>query len=345
MSVLVTVVGARGAADLELDDTRPIGGLLEGIAAALCEPSPVADLRTSGGGPLAASATLAEAGVLDGHRLILVPRADGRTDTSPQPPETKRAARAPDGGDTPDRDDGPGPAVLACYLALDTSDSMVGPALEALNVELARLIDAVRADARLADVCRLAVVTFDEEARVHLQLTPVAELGRPPRFAATRPSTNYEAAFRLLRRLITEDLAGLRASGRRPLRPLVWLLTDGRPTRGYWPSAHTELTESSWPDAPDVVAFGFGDVAPLALRRIGTAGAYLPASAPGLPLGGPAGMLSTLMEFLQQALRRSSSAAAASAPGRQDDRPPVTASRPASDRAQTGWRSLDEVLR
>ena len=279
MSVLVTVAGPAGAADLELDDARPVGQLLAELGGALGMPAPAA-LRTAAGALLDLGDTLAAGGVLDGHRLTLVP-----------------ASTAAD----PTADVGT-PPVLACYVALDTSDSMAGPALDAAGAELARLWDAVAADPRLAAGCRLAVVTFDGEARVHVPLTAVDGRHRPPRLAATRPATNYEAAFTLLRRLVDDDLAALRAAGLRPVRPAVFLLTDGRPTRGAWPPAHAALTDPAWPDAPDVVAFGFGDAAEAAVRRIGTAGAYLPSAAPGTRAPAPAGMLATFMSFLLAAL-------------------------------------------
>jgi uncharacterized protein YegL len=282
VSVLVTVAGPVGAADLELDNTCPVGHLLPELCAALGVPA--AALHTAAGAPLDAARTLAAGGVLDGDRLTLVPEA--------------AAAAVPAGA----YGGSPAPPVLACYLALDTSDSMAGPALDAAGAELARLWDAVGADARLAAACRLAVVTFDAEARIHVPLTPVTGWERPPRLAATRPATNYEAAFRLLRRVVGDDLAALRADGLRPVRPAVFLLTDGRPTRGAWPPAHAALTDPAWRDAPDVVAFGFGDAAGAAVRRIGTAGAYLPSAAPGGRVAAPAGMLATFMSFLLAAL-------------------------------------------
>ncbi|MGZ4602081.1 MAG: vWA domain-containing protein [Kineosporiaceae bacterium] len=216
--------------------------------------------------------------------------------------------------------------MLAAYLVLDTSDSMAGPALAALNTELGRLFDALRDDSRLADACRLSVLTFDADARVHIALTPVVDLGRSPLLTATRPATNYEAAFLLVRRQIERDLDGLRVAGHDPMRPLVFFLTDGRPTRGFWPPAHLALADPSWRDAPDVVALGFGNAVAHVVRSIGTAGAYLPASAPGVPSAAPAGMLAAVMSFILGAVE-----------GGQVE----TVVAPAA----TGWRSLDEVER
>ena len=220
----------------------------------------------------------------------------------------------------------PEPRGLPCYLALDTSDSMAGEPLDAAGAHLARLWEAVADDPRLAAACRLAVVAFDAEARVHVPLTAVGR-ARPPRLAATRPATNYAAAFTLLRTVVVDDLAQLRAAGLRPLRPAVVLLTDGRPTRGAWPPAHAALTDPSWPDAPDVVAFGFGDAAAAAVRRIGTAGAYLPSAAPGGLAPAPAGMLATFMSFLLASL---DARVAGLRPG-----PALPAQAPA------GWRQID----
>lgn len=290
MSVLVTVVGPCGAADLELDDTRPVAEIIGQVAGVLGVSAPVT-LRAETGTELPPAQTLAACGVLDGHRLTLLPLAD---------PAPSSPAEDP---------------VLVCYLALDTSDSMAGPALDAVNAELARLWSAARADARLATACRLAVVSFDADARVEVPLTPAAELTRVPRLAATRPATNYEALFRLLHRQVARDLAALRAGGHRPLRPLVVLLTDGRPTRGYWPPAHAALVDVASGNPADIVAFGFGDASEAAVRRVGTAGAYLPERVPvaaewaaaedalgaARPVA-PAGLVASVLRYVLRAL-------------------------------------------
>src|SRR4051794_23742701 len=157
MSVLVTVETSRTALDVELDDTLPVAELLPEIAAAL-RAAPDAVLALADGAPLDPRTSLAAAGVLDGHRLTLLDAA--------------RAAAAD---------------VLPVYVAVDTSDSVTGPALDVVNVELGRLADAFHDDSRASGTCRLAVLTFDVEARVVLPLTPAAGLAAVPALAATRP--------------------------------------------------------------------------------------------------------------------------------------------------------------
>src|SRR3954452_795127 len=313
MSVLVTVTAGSAALDLDLDDHVPIRDLLPEIAAAFGHRTGIG-LAHADGRPLDAGSTLAAAGILDGHRLTMSP-----------------------GSVAPNAEGGP--PVLPCYLAVDTSDSMAGPALDAVNVELGRLVDALHDDPRVSDGCRLAVVRFDADAHIVLPLSPVSGLDQAPRLSATRPATNYECVFRLLRRQIGRDLDGLRMAGLRPLRPTVVVVTDGRPTRGYWPPAHAALTDPGWDGAPEVLAFGFGDAAELTIRRVGTAGAYLAA-----PLVGPSGparrgaaeapspavtarLVASVMTFVLDALGHPS--AGLQIPAEPPD----------------GWRSLDGVVR
>ncbi len=161
------------------------------------------------------------------------------------------------------------PPVLACYLAVDTSDSMSGPALQAAGIELARIWDAVRAHPGLAAGCRLAVVTFDGQARVQVPLGRPADLGRAPRLAVTRPGTDYQGLFRLLAATIAADAASLRARGLRPLRPAVVVLTDGRPGRDAAPPAPTDAAPI---EGSDLVAFGFGSADS---RPVGTVAAVV----------------------------------------------------------------------
>jgi uncharacterized protein YegL len=313
VTVLVTIETSRTALDVELDDEITVAELLPALAATM-RAAPDVVLAFADGTPLDPRTSLADAGVLDGHRLMLrdVPRA-AETD------------------------------VLPCYVAVDTSDSVTGPVLDSLNVELGRLADAFHDDSRVSGTCRLALLTFDAEARVILPLTAAADLATGPALAATRPATNYEAVFRLLRRQIGRDLAGLRMAGLRPLRPLVVFVSDGRPTRGYWPPAHAALTDPGWEGAADILAFGFGEASDLTIRRIGTAGAYLPpacSTAPDLdPVlrlrsrPGPACLVAPVMSFVLDVLGHPSTAV----------RSPSAS--PFPEPGADGWRSLDELVR
>jgi uncharacterized protein YegL len=302
MTVLVTVETSRTALDVELDDALPVAELLPELAAAM-RTAPDAVLAIADGTPLDPGSSLADAGVVDGQRLTLR--------------EAPRAAEAD---------------VLPCYVAVDTSDSVTGPALDSLNVELGRLADAFHDDSRVSGRCRLAVLTFDAEARVVLPLTPATDLPAAPALAATRPATDYEAVFRLLRRQIGRDLVGLRMAGLRPLRPLVVFVTDGRPTRGYWPPAHAALADPAWEGASDILAFGFGEASDLTVRRIGTPGAFSP-SRPVSGRPGPPALVAPVMSFVLDVLGHPSTAVKSSSTS------------PISETAGDGWRSLDELVR
>jgi len=315
MTVLVTVVGRIGRADLELADDRPVRELVAALAAAVGEHL-ATGLRDADGRPLDPEASLADAGVLDGHRLTLT---SSPTELPSSPLTEPPLASTPPGFSASVRD-------LALYLLIDTSDSMAGPPLAAVTTELGRLFDAVRNHPRLTALCRLSVVGFDDEARLQVPLTPVCGLGPSPLLTATRPTTNYATAFDFLRRQISRDLDGLRVAGRRPARPVAVVYTDGHPTRGSWRPAHRALTDSSWPDAPDVVVLGFGHVSERVLRSIATSGTHRPAPASGMPPSGPAGALAGVMRVVLGRLE--------GAPSEIDQ----TA-------APSQWRSLDEVLR
>lgn len=305
MTVLVTIETSRTALDVELDDEVPIAELLPELADAI-RAAPDAVLAVADGTPLDPRMSLADAGVLDGQRLTLC--------------DVSRAAETD---------------VLPCYVAVDTSDSVTGPALDVLNVELARLADALRDDSRVSGSCRLAVLTFDVEARVVLPLTPAADLQAAPALAATRPGTDYASVFRLLRRQIERDLTGLRMAGLRPLRPLVVLVTDGRPTRGNWPPAHAALTDPGWEGAPEILAFGVGNASALTLRRLGTAGAHLPdASGPESAdqTARRVRLVAPVLSFVLDALGHPSTSA-------------LTPTPPSAGHGPDSWPSLDELIR
>jgi hypothetical protein len=109
-------------------------------------------------------------------------------------------------------------------------------------------------------------------------------------------------------------------AGLQPLRPLVVFVTDGRPTRGYWPPTHAALTDPGWEGAADILAFGFGEASGHTIRRIGTAGAYPPPAGqprtgvdPARPRGrtGPPGLVAPVMSFVLDVLGHPPTAVAA----------------------------------
>src|SRR5581483_8061097 len=113
-------------------------------------------------------------------------------------------------------------------------------------------------DPAVAEVVRLSVVTFSDQARTVLPLADLALVEAMPSLAV-EGRTSYAAAFNHLRSTIESDYHAGRLGGERWYRPAVLFISDGRPTdpADQWAEAHKRLVDPTWRRHPNVLAFGF----------------------------------------------------------------------------------------
>lgn len=160
-------------------------------------------------------------------------------------------------------------AVFPFYLCLDVSASMAGAPVDSVNRQLPVLRSSIGEDPAVAEVIRLAVVTFSDVAHTVLTLADLSMVEAVPTVTA-QGRTSYAAAFDHLRTLIEEDYTAGRAHGDRWYRPAVLFISDGRPTDDpvRWEAAHGRLTDPAWKRHPNILAFGFGDADPAVLAKV-----------------------------------------------------------------------------
>lgn len=162
--------------------------------------------------------------------------------------------------------------VLPLYVVCDESLSMLDH-VDAVNEALHGLCHAVRAERVLADLVQLCLIGFAELPEVLLPLCPPAEAGALTT-RITEAASNFGAVFTFLRETITRDVRSLVSRRRRVHRPAVLFLSDGQPTDPVtWPASFAALTDRTWPERPNVVAYGIGDVDPEIIGRVGVRGA------------------------------------------------------------------------
>ena len=163
---------------------------------------------------------------------------------------------------------------LPTYILLDTSSSME-PAQDTLNQTVESLYDELSLNPSICDFVHASIITFSDDAHVVLGMTDIQELTALPVIKCAGV-TNFNRACQMVRACIDRDVDQLTTLGRKVLRPVVFVLTDGQPTdeRGYrteaWRSDHAQLVDRSWRRSPNVVPFGFGTATPEVIRDMAT---------------------------------------------------------------------------
>lgn len=154
---------------------------------------------------------------------------------------------------------------LPIYLLLDCSGSMVGDPIEAVNEGLGMIYRQLMSDPQAVETVMLSVIRFAEAAEQD-DLTSLISFV-PPTLSASGP-TAMGSAFHILEESIRNDLSSDSGTAKGDYRPLVFLLTDGKPT-DEWRSEVNKLKALTGNRRPIIVALGCGgDVDPAMLREV-----------------------------------------------------------------------------
>ncbi len=119
---------------------------------------------------------------------------------------------------------------LPVYLLLDTSGSMRGEPIQALNVGLRAMLTALRQDPHALESVHLSLITYDVEAREIMPLTPLAEVQLPEITVPGAGPTNLGEALQMLIARVDRDVRLTSDEQRGDWRPLVFIMTDGSPS-------------------------------------------------------------------------------------------------------------------
>jgi uncharacterized protein YegL len=114
-----------------------------------------------------------------------------------------------------------------CVLLLDTSGSMHGAALDALQEGLRTFRDNLRRDALASRRVEIAIITFDSDVHV-VQDFVTADLFEPPALTA-HGMTHIGSAIHKALDIVQARKAQYRTGGIAYYRPWIFLITDGAP--------------------------------------------------------------------------------------------------------------------
>ena len=119
---------------------------------------------------------------------------------------------------------------LLAYFLLDTSGSMNGEPIHALNNGFGGLISMLRQDPQAMDSLYISVITFDREVK---NLVPLVDIASYQDIEITCPEsgpTHTGEALELVHRLVATELVKGSAERKGDWKPLLFIFTDGKPS-------------------------------------------------------------------------------------------------------------------
>lgn len=132
---------------------------------------------------------------------------------------------------------------LPVYLVLDTSGSMSGEPIQAVENGMQMLVSALRQDPQALESAFLSVITFSSEAKQAVPLTDLASFQMPSLTAGG--GTELGAALTMVRDCAGKEVVKSTPDKKGDWRPLVFLMTDGNPTDS-WQKGLTEFQAARW---------------------------------------------------------------------------------------------------
>ena len=118
---------------------------------------------------------------------------------------------------------------LPVYFLLDTSGSMNGEPIQALNNALSGMINSLRSDAQASETLWVSFITFDREVKEVVPLTELPLLQLPEIVCPQSGPTFTGKALELLYQKVTTEVRRGSPTQKGDWRPLLFLFTDGKP--------------------------------------------------------------------------------------------------------------------
>lgn len=119
---------------------------------------------------------------------------------------------------------------LPIYIAIDTSGSMYGEAIQSVNVGLQAMLTALRQDPHALDSVHLSVITFDIEVKELFPLTPLSQVQIGEIICPRSGPTYTGEALALIVERTKRDIISSTSERKGDWRPMLFLMTDGSPS-------------------------------------------------------------------------------------------------------------------
>lgn len=162
-----------------------------------------------------------------------------------------------------------GVQVIPFYVVCDVSSSMRGARIASVNEGLPEIHRVISSDPVISEKIRFGIISFASAAQVVLPLCRLTELAKMPELKA-KGRTNFADAIRLARETILNDINQLKLHGFSVLRPVVYFITDGRPTGGWIRERDAWVDREANSYAPNIICFGVDEADRETLGRMST---------------------------------------------------------------------------
>ena len=119
---------------------------------------------------------------------------------------------------------------LLAYFLLDTSGSMRGEPIQALNNGFNGLVNMLRADPQAMDSLHISVVTFDRDVKNIIPLTDLASFQAVEITCPDSGPTHTGQALEMVCDLVNKELVKGTMERKGDWKPLLFIFTDGKPS-------------------------------------------------------------------------------------------------------------------
>lgn len=119
---------------------------------------------------------------------------------------------------------------LPVYLLLDTSGSMTGEPIQAVNVGLQSLLSSLRSDPHALDTVYISIITFDKEVKEFIPLTELSEVQLKEVTCPKSGPTHLGEALEMVSNKVKNEVKISSSEHKGDWMPLLFIMTDGKPS-------------------------------------------------------------------------------------------------------------------
>ena len=119
---------------------------------------------------------------------------------------------------------------LPVYILLDTSGSMRGEPIQAVDNGLEVMLEALRQDPHALDTVHLSVIGFDLEVKVMQELTPLADFPKLHLETPQAGPTFLGEALKVVTEKAAREVRKSSDEAKGDWAPLLFVMTDGKPS-------------------------------------------------------------------------------------------------------------------